>query len=405
MQAGKMFVGKPTEFNRQTNRLSQLQQRPKMHHELDPLSDDENVRLSSPSRESIKSFWIGCSGLAVLAIVASIGAFALAQLDNWLVSFLYTAYGQGFWNACYGIKVVIAASLIPGLVLGALVPVLYWRGGLLQRFAISFVLAVTTMNLTIEVSQGAWNAKVPVLQLIAILLCWLAMPILFLWTPINTRPLRLIVASVLMLLSLCLSILHMFSAPHNINLLYWEALYGASFCYALLRRNWGRVAILEAGTKCEQIERTSSRTLLELMAVCGLACAASMYWSTSLHIGAVLQLVQAIVLGIGCILVSMAGICTVLSWKASKSWRLFALWLLIWLLFGVNSAVYFAIDDPWGTGNWRIFRTGTFDSFLAIFVASSIASLATVGHICAVGIWLRWCGWRTPDRHELEGKT
>ena len=177
--------------------------------------------------------------------------------------------------------------------MGALVPILYWRGGLLQRFAISVVLAVTTMNLATEAFHSSWILKVPVRQLSAILLCWIAMPVLFLWTPINTRPLRLIVACGLMLLSLCLSILHMFSAPRNINLLYWEALYGASLCYALIRRNWGRVAILESGSELDQIERTSSRTLLEIMAVCGLACAASMYWSTWLNRGVVLQLTQA----------------------------------------------------------------------------------------------------------------
>ncbi len=372
-----------------------------MNDDFDPLRGDEDAGPILPSRESIKSFWVGCSGLAVLAILASIGVFTLGKLDSWLVSLLNISNGQSYWNACYGISTVIGATLIPGLVLCALVPVLYWRGGLLQRFAISVVVAVTTMNLTTDVFHGSWNLKVPVRQLIAILLCWIAMPVLFLWTPINTRPLRLIVASGLMLLSLCLSILHMFSAPRNINLLYWEALYGASFCYALLRRNWGRVAILEAGTTLKQIERTSSRTLLELMAVCGLACAASMYWSTSLYSSVVLQLVQALVLGIGCILASMAGIRIVLSWKATKIWKLFAIGLIMWLLFGANSAVYFAIDDPWGTGNWRIFRSGAFEPILAISIASGVASLFYVGFICLVGIWLKWCGWRTQEQFVL----
>ncbi len=369
-----------------------------MNDDLDPLHGDEDAGPILPSRESIKSFWVGSSGLAVLAILASVGVFTLGKLDSWLVSLLNIPLGQSYWNAGYGLNIVIGSSLIPGLVLGALVPVLYWRGGLLQRFAISVVLAVTTMNLTTEVFHGSWNLKVPVRQLIAILLCWIAMPVLFLWTPINTRPLRLIVACGLMLLSLCLSILHMMDAPRNINLLYWEALYGAAFCYALLRRNWGRVAILESGTELEQIERTSSRTLLELMAVCGLACAASMYWSTSLHSGVVLQLAQAIVLGMGCILVSMAGIRIVLSWKATKIWKLFAIGLFMWLLFGANSAVYFVIDDPWGAGNWRTFRSVAFEPMLAISIVSSIASLIYVGFLCLVGMWLRWCGWRTQEQ-------
>ncbi len=367
-------------------------------NDLDSPHGDEDEGPILPSRESIKSFWVGSSGLAVLAILASIGVFTVGKLDSWFVSRLHIPIGQSYWNACYGISIVIGATLIPGLVLGALVPVLYWRGGLLQRFAISVVLAVTTMNLTTEIFEGSWNLRVPVRQLIAILLCWIAMPVLFLWTPINTRPLRLIVASGLMLLSLCLSILHMLTAPHNINLLYWEALYGAAFCYALLRRNWGRVAILEAGTELEQIERTSSRTLLELMAICGLACAASMYWSTSLYSGVVIQLTQAIVLGMGCVLVSMTGIRIVLSWKATKIWKLFAIGLFMWLLFGANSAVYFAIVFSWGSGNWRNFRPVTFESMLAISIVSGIASLIYVGFICLVGVWLKWCGWRTQEQ-------
>ncbi len=376
-----------------------------MNDDFDPLHGDDHAGQILTSRKSIKSFWVGSSGLAVLAILASINVFTLGKPNSWLVSLLHIPFGQSQWDACYEINIVIGSSLIPSLVLGALVPVLYWRGGLLQRFAISVVLAVTTMNLTTEIFRYSPNLKVPVRQLIAILLCWIAMPVLFLWTPINTRPLRLIVASGLMLLSLCLSILHMFSAPRNINLLYWEALYGASFCYALLRRNWGRVAILEAGTELEQIERTSSRTLLELMVVCGLACAASMYWSTSFYSGVVLQLTQAIVLGMGCILVSMAGIRIVLSWKATKIWKLFAIGLFMWLLFGANSAVYSAFDDPWGAGKWRIFKSWPFEPMLAISIVSGIASLIYVGFICLVGIWLKWCGWRTQEQFVLEAPT
>ncbi len=370
--------------------------------DLDPLDDDETAGAIAPSRESIKSFWVGCSGLANLAILASIGVFAIGKLDGWLLERLNVPFGRGFWEACYGIHVVIEASLIPGIVLGALVPILYWRGGLMQRFAISVVLAVTTMNLTTNVYMGSWGTKVPTRQLIAILLCWIAMPAIFLWTPIKTRHLRMIVASGIMLLTLCLSILHMFEAPRNINLLYWESLYGAAFCYALIRRNWGRVAILEAAMDVEQIERTSSRTLLELMAVCGLACTASMYWSTKLNVGVGVQLVQATVLGIGCVLVSMTFIRSVLSRSATKIGKLFALGLLMWLLFGANSALYFAISDPYGTGNWRIFASSSTDPLIAIAIASCISSIAYVGFMWLVGFWLQCCGWRTQDQIVLE---
>ena len=100
-----------------------------MNDDLDPLNGDAEAGPILPSRESIKSFWVGSSGLAVLAILASIGVFTLGSLDSRLVSLLNIPFGQRYWNACYGINIVIGSSLIPGLVLGALVPILYWRGG------------------------------------------------------------------------------------------------------------------------------------------------------------------------------------------------------------------------------------------------------------------------------------
>ena len=287
---------------------------------MNPLDDDEEIGEKLPKPESIKSFWVCCSGLAVFAILASVGVLSIAKFDNDLSSLLTSFWrSQNFralWMAVSAVQAVFRASVIPGFVLGVLLPVLYWRGGLMQRFGISVVIAVTVMNLTTG-HLGASGVKVPIRQVIAILLCWMVMPAIFLWTPIKTRNLRMIVASCLMALTLCLSILHMFEAPENINYLYWESLYGAAFGYALIRRNWGRVAILESATRGEQIERTSTRTLLELMAVCGLACAASMYWSTSLNLATFIQLGQAAVFGIACILASMACIRLVLHRSAN----------------------------------------------------------------------------------------
>ena len=301
--------------------------------------------------------------------------------------------------AVSGVHAVFRASLIPGFVLGVLLPVLYWRGGLMQRFGISVVIAVTVMNLTTG-HLGASGVKVPIRQVIAILLCWMVMPAIFLWTPIKTRNLRMIVASCLMALTLCLSILHMFEAPENINYLYWESLYGAAFGYALIRRNWGRVAILESATRGEQIERTSTRTLLELMSVCGLACAASMYWSTSLNLGTFVQLGQAAVFGIACILASMACIRLVLHRSKKVIRKVFALVLLMNLLFCTNSCIYFAVYDERGTGSWR--NLGFLVSYneirLTICITSFFASLAYVGFMLVVGWWLKRCGWQTQEQ-------
>jgi len=373
------------------------------NYELNPLDDEEDFGEKLPEPESIKSFWVCCSGLAVLAVLASVGAFSITkfehELSTLLSSFWKIQNNQVLWMAFSGVHAVFRASLIPSIVLGALVPILYWRGGLMQRFAISVAIAVTTMNLTTG-HMGQWGVKVPIRQVIAILLCWMAMPAIFLWTPIKTRNLRMIVASCLLVLTLCLSILHMFEAPKNINYLYWESLYGAAFSYALIRRNWGRVAILESASRGDQIERTSTRTLLELMTVCGLACAASMYWSTSLNLGVFIQLGQAAVFGIACILASMACIRLVLHRSGKVIRKIFALGLLMNLLFCANSCVYFAVFDPWGTGNWRNlgFLVSSNEVSFAICITSFFASIAYIGFMIVVGCWLKWCGWQTQEQ-------
>ena len=373
-----------------------------MNKDLHPLDleddrDDIGDKLSTPG--SIMSFWIAGSGLAVLAILVSVAAFFASKLDESFALLFAGPYGQLPWTICQGIHTVIGAALIPCIVLGSLVPVLYWRGGLLQRFGISVALAVTVMNLTIG-EMGAWGTKVPVWQVVAILMCWAAMPVIFKWTPIRTRSLRLIVVSCLLVLTLCLSILHMFQSPQNINLLYWESVYGAAFGYALIRRNWGRVAFLEAGATIDQVERTSSRTLLELMAVCGLACAASMYWSTFFNLGVFIQLVQAAALGVCTIVASMACIRVVLHKSAMGILRLFGIGLLMFLLICASSMVDFALYDPWGIGNWRnlSFILAANEVPAAMAIASFAAAMVYVVFMLLVGLWLKCCGWRTQDQ-------
>ena len=380
-----------------------------MDFDFEQQDDESEIAPIASSRESLRSFWIGVSGLAVLVILVSLSMFSLGKIDSWLVSRFYSPIGspiggpigRAFWDSCYGVHVVIEASLIPAIVLGALVPVLYWRGGLMLRFLISTVLAITTMNLTTNVYMGSWGLKVPILQSSGILLCWIAMPAIFLCTPIKTRTLRLIVASCIMLLMLCLSLLHMFEAPRNINLLYWEALYGSAFCYALIRRNWGRVAILEAETSPKQLERTSSRTLLELMTVCGLACAVSMYWSVAMNLAMSILLVQAILLGIGCILASMTCIRIVLRRTGFKFVALVSIWFLVFLLFAENSIAYFLMGSPWARNSINLNST-SIESLTAVLIFSFFASLVYLAFMLAVCTWLRFNGWRMQSSNERE---
>ena len=120
-------------------------------HLPDPFNaqDSDIAEPAVVLRESLKSFWIGCSGLAMFALMASVGAISSGNLDDLLVLQVFgIENGAQNWVATYGIQVTLLKTLVPSIVIGALVPLLYWRGSLAQRFSLSVVLAITTMNLS-----------------------------------------------------------------------------------------------------------------------------------------------------------------------------------------------------------------------------------------------------------------
>ena len=369
--------------------------------EFDPLSDEEPPQLESSSRESIKSFWIGCTGLALLAHVAIFLTQTMTQsVILWLTEKVFKlAKGPVLWQSRSYLFGVSRESLIPCLVVAAVVPILYWRGGLGQRFSISVILAITTMNLS---ASHRWHgvSSSEFQGLCAIVGCWLMFPVLFLLTPINTPRLRLIVASCLLILTVCVSVIHMMDLRRSFELMYWESFYGAALIYALIRRNWGRVAILEAAATDEQVERTSSRTLLELMAVCGLGCAAAMYWSESSYTRSALYFVQASVLGIASVVVSMASVRIVLTWKLAKVWVLVPLSLIMWVLITSNSSLIAVYNGRGGVVNWSLWLQST--QFFMIAVGASFASMEFVFFLVCIGTWLRICGWQVHDRSVSE---
>ena len=219
---------------------------------MNPLDDEEDFGEKLPEPESIKSFWVCCSGLAVLTVLASFGVRSITKFEHELSTLLSSFWKiqnyQVLWMAFSGVHAVFRASLIPSIVLGALVPILYW--------------------------------------------------------------------------------------------------------------------------------------------------------STSLNLGVFIQLGQAAVFGIACILASMACIRLVLHRSGKVIRKIFALGLLMNLLFCANSCVYFAVFDPWGTGNWRNlgFLVSSNEVSFAICITSFFASLAYIGFMLVVGCWLKWCGWQTQEQ-------
>ncbi len=158
--------------------------------------------------------------------------------------------------------------------------------------------------------------------------------------------------------------------------------------------------MLESDATQDQIERTSSRTLLELMAVSGLACSSVMYWSESTYAGLLLYFVQASILGIASVLVSMTCYYKIREWGPKHILLLIAMWLATWFLISANSILILR-HKPYGFPTWTaLLNTSILYSVVA---CACCASLLLMIHILIVGTWLRLCGWRieqgVPSNH------
>ena len=361
----------------------------------DPFSDDEPLPVEKSSKESIRSFWVCIAGLAVLAHTAIyFGLQLMPMVNDWL----WRQYNVRWFNPPrYVLYLVFSNSFVPCLILATVVPILYWRGGLAHRFVIALTIAVATMNSSIDTRGFQVVDRSPLLAVLTISGCWAMFPILFLFTPIRTERLRLVVATCLLVLTVCVSFINMADLRRSHEFLYWQTLFGSAFIYAILRRNWGKVAMLESSATEVQIERTSSGTLLELMAVCGLASASYMYFSQSSYDRPISYYLQGSLLGVVSILVSMSCMRRFQAWKLGHIPWLILFWFVISSLFYMNTLMNFYSQRTFGV-SWRALIYSPEAIFSAAF--SGVASLLLLCYLWSLGLWLRLCGWRLADKPE-----
>jgi hypothetical protein len=373
---------------------------------FDPLSDIEPAKPEEASRRSVASFWIGCSGLAILAHLAIFLALRiLGGLQLFLETFVFANGNDlnsrgNYWEILRGIAMVFNDSLMPFIVIATVVPILFWRGGLGQRFAVSLALAITTMNYSLFNIWDLGLKSQDLQALLAILGCWLMFPILFLCTPIKTARLRLVAATCLLVLTVCVSVIHLIGLRRSYDVLSWVSLYGAAFLYALIRRNWGNVAILEAGVLSDSIERTSSRTLLEMMIACSLACAVALYLTKTELDRPFWYFAQTSLFGIVCVFVSLATIRSVLQRELKKIWLFVLCGLLIYLVMAWNT---FSIQYFLGWNRWRNIRQ-FFDSAapVTIGLGALFATAYWMAFLFTLGWWLHRCGWHLGKKQNEE---
>lgn len=361
--------------------------------------EDEKLTVESPrSRDSLGSFWWAVSGLAVFCILnclawSSINSIVWEFATGLLLSpNIRFANSQKFFATRYMFEWMANGLVLPSATVMAIVPILYWRGGLLLRFTLTLAIAICVMNLANDGSfyrsYFSWIRWGRSLQVSA---CWLAIPLLFLFSPMRTQLLRLTVSAILVLMALCISILALIQAPGN-DLFLWQFAYVGGFGWALLRRNWGNLALAERDSDQESIDRTSSLTLLELMVISAAIVAGTTYFKKGIPQLYELQIaLGSLLLGGFTAALSSRQIFKGLRDGGSSTKSMVLLWLLLVVILTLTTLAgsHFTI--------WYATALNSTEYILSALLASMVGGIFLVLQIWIVGRWLRWCGW-----HHLE---
>ena len=349
----------------------------------------------------VASLWWGCCGLAVLALLSSVGVGATLELClRTFQKWIYGWVSQGnssisashFWGISRAVVITFESVFVPSAVIASVVPILYWRGGLLQRFGISLAIAVCVMNIAIadsyhNIFKMRVSESIRVMQIVA---CWISLPLLFSYSPIRTKKLRLIVSSMVLTIAVCISILVLIDAPQASRLISWQALYLAGFSWALFRRNWGNIAALERGASAAAVEKTSSRTLMELMIVSAIAIVAGMIFTDRnferiaadglIHFG----------LGLATAALSIWILCQF----DSKGLRFWTILFVAFLLLSLLSLIVILSENYFQQNNYYINGLEPLSQMLLLTFCSAGAGVFWLLHMVSLAIWLRFCGWR-----------
>lgn len=353
------------------------------------------------TQTQVASFWWGCCGLAVLALLSSVGVGATLELClRTFQKWIYGWVSQGntpissshFWGISRAVVMTFESVFVPSAVIASVVPILYWRGGLLQRFGISLAIAICVMNIAIadsyhNIFKMRLSESIRVMQIVA---CWISLPLLFSYSPIRTTKLRLIVSSMVLTIAVCISILVLIDAPRASRLISWQALYLAGFSWALFRRNWGNTVVIEGGTSTTEVERTSSRTLMELMIVSAIAIVAGIIFTGRDFERIAVDGLTHFGLGLATAALSIWVLCQFDS-KGPK------FWMILFVAFLGLSAMSFLVnlyENYFQQNNYYINALEPSTQMLLLTLCSAGAGSFWLIQMALLATWLRVCGWR-----------
>ncbi len=366
--------------------------------DAEPISQRRKL-IADTSPQAVRNFWIGCAGLAILGQLVSAGLVtAVAFLDTY---FRYLTWqllgGQTVWAFTELHALTLSCFVTPSIVLIAINPVLLWREGLVLRTAIACSIALTSLAMIIGWLHSSYRIdKLPLLipGLATSVACWLAIPIVLCWPKFRKFPLaRCAVFAALTLLIVCVQLRLMVRFAFSTWVASWVTILVCGFAYSLAVRTWSSWATFESSGLEDKVERTSSRTLMELMVVCavgitGSAAAASLVvtdwrWMSVSWSGIIL----------------MGGLTAITLTSFSTLWLRATLNDIHWPWL-TRIGWFILLGICLGGIGWSDImfsprgRLSPMQLFVNAIVTALTASAVVVAFNWICGIWLKYCHWR-----------
>ncbi len=354
--------------------------------------------LSLRSPAAVRSFWLGCAGLAIICHLSMVAAIIGVDLiDDWIANtFFKMLGGPMLWALIEPHRRIVWYCICPGMILISVTAVLLWRGSLGQRSVVVFPMVVSgaaTYMVWMRYFRRSSEYAEPGIALLGVIGCWLALPAIFLLPPFNRIPkLRLIAGVGLILLLACIEIASMQAFPMNRHMLGWLTLFSTGLLCALVARNMRNIVTFEANSDLYQYDKTSSKTMLELMAVCGLVFATVASWRIQVFSNElVANMLVAMVVALAVSVLSTWATCRWLGMSRAAPIPFLLLWIGLGLLFGSLGSIEMEYRYDWG-----LFDYAGFGDFRLIndFATGMVSSLILFGCLSLCGWWLRFCGWK-----------
>ncbi len=345
---------------------------------------------------AVKSFWLGCSGLAVLAHVVALASVYLGKVVfDWVGNNFYdTLGGMVLWHCMRVLEQTISGCFVPSVILVAALPILAWRGSFGWRSLIALTLIVSAIGLMAD-SLGylprPGKLADEALELLALAGCWIALPAISLCPPFSRLwKLRLLAGVGIYALLGCILLVGL-DHIYDGMVVSWLILFSTAIAGTLFFRNAGKLATLEATATQADIQPLSAATLMELTVLSGALCAAVMYWTSSVDPQRYLVLFCT-ALAIGIVVPSSCGLSLAGWWRGGNCrWALLLSWLTCGFCFGIASLFL----NAWHYNlQWQLLLEPAITATACCGGMLVSLALHLYGMLCIR--WLIYCGWSLP---------